>query len=54
MLMEHLDAAGAAFEVGYESPSQFSRAYNRLAADQPQPEPVRFWAVLAPGSRTGE
>ena len=55
MLMEHLDAAGAAFEVGYESPSQFSREYNRqfgapplrditrlrrLAADQPQPEPA--------------
>jgi AraC-like DNA-binding protein len=29
MLTEHLDAATAAFQVGYESPSQFSREYNR-------------------------
>lgn len=29
MLHEHLDAASAAFRVGYESPSQFSREYSR-------------------------
>jgi len=29
MLTEHLDAASAAFQVGYESPSQFSREYSR-------------------------
>jgi AraC-like DNA-binding protein len=29
MLAEHLDAATAALQVGYESPSQFSREYNR-------------------------
>ena len=29
MLAEHLDAATAAFQVGYESPSQFSREYSR-------------------------
>lgn len=29
MLTESLDAASAAFRVGYESPSQFSREYNR-------------------------
>jgi transcriptional regulator GlxA family with amidase domain len=29
MLAEHLDASKAAFEVGYESPSQFSREYSR-------------------------
>jgi len=29
MLTDHLDAATAAFQVGYESPSQFSREYNR-------------------------
>lgn len=29
MLTEHMDAATAAFEVGYESPSQFSREYSR-------------------------
>ncbi|MGD0843795.1 MAG: AraC family transcriptional regulator [Geobacteraceae bacterium] len=30
MLTEHMDASTAAFQVGYESPSQFSREYNRL------------------------
>jgi len=29
MLTEHLDAATAAFQVGYEIPSQFSREYSR-------------------------
>lgn len=29
MLAERLDAATAAFQVGCESPSQFSRAYSR-------------------------
>ncbi|WP_216593871.1 helix-turn-helix domain-containing protein [Thioflavicoccus mobilis] len=29
MLTERLDASQAAFEVGYESPSQFSREYSR-------------------------
>jgi len=29
MLLEHMDAASAAFQVGYESPSQFSREYSR-------------------------
>ncbi len=29
MLTENMDAATAAFEVGYESPSQFSREYSR-------------------------
>jgi AraC-like DNA-binding protein len=35
MLAEHLDAANAAFQVGYESPSQFSREYNRLFGTSP-------------------
>lgn len=30
MLVDGLDAASAAFEVGYESPSQFSREYSRF------------------------
>lgn len=30
MLAEHLDSATASFQVGYESPSQFSREYSRL------------------------
>ena len=35
MLTERQDAATAAFHVGYESPSQFSREYNRLFGDSP-------------------
>ena len=30
MLVDGLDAASAAFEVGYESASQFNREYSRL------------------------
>ena len=35
MLTEHLDASTAAFQVGYESPSQFSREYSRLFGAPP-------------------
>ncbi len=35
MLNDRLDAASAAFKVGYESPSQFSREYSRLFGDSP-------------------
>ncbi|APG27621.1 AraC family transcriptional regulator [Syntrophotalea acetylenivorans] len=35
MLMERLDAASAGFQVGYESPSQFSREYSRLFGAPP-------------------
>jgi AraC-like DNA-binding protein len=35
MLMESLDAGTAAFQVGYESPSQFSREYSRLFGAPP-------------------
>ena len=35
MLIERLDAASAAFQVGYESSSQFSREYNRLFGAPP-------------------
>ena len=35
MLAERLDAATAAFQVGYESPSQFSREYDRLFGAPP-------------------
>lgn len=36
MLNEDQDAASAAFEVGYESPSQFSREYTRLFGAPPR------------------
>ena len=35
MLTERLDAGAAAFQVGYESPSQFSREYSRLFGSPP-------------------
>lgn len=36
MLTDHLDASTAAFQVGYESPSQFSREYSRLFGTPPR------------------
>lgn len=36
MLNDHLDASSAAFQVGYESPSQFSREYSRLFGMPPK------------------
>lgn len=53
MLMDGLDAASAAFEVGYESPSQFSREYSRFFGQPPMrdvkaqklaPEPLSLTA----------
>jgi transcriptional regulator GlxA family with amidase domain len=35
MLIDGLDAASAAFEVGYESASQFSREYSRFFGQSP-------------------
>jgi AraC-like DNA-binding protein len=35
MLVEGLDATRAAFDVGYESPSQFTREYKRLFGQPP-------------------
>jgi len=36
MLVESIDAAGAAYRVGYESPSQFSREYRRMYGAPPR------------------
>ena len=38
MLNEGLDAASAAFEVGYESASQFNREYSRLFGQPHMPD----------------
>ena len=35
MLVDGIDAASAAFEVGYESASQFNREYKRLFGQPP-------------------
>jgi AraC-like DNA-binding protein len=47
MLNNGFDAASAAFEVGYESPTQFSREYSRFFG-QPPMRDVR--ALLSPGA----
>jgi AraC-like DNA-binding protein len=50
MLMGGLDAASAAFEVGYESPSQFSREYSRFFGQPPMRDiKVRKGASESPG-----
>lgn len=36
LLAESIDAAGAAYRVGYESPSQFSREYRRMYGAPPR------------------
>jgi AraC-like DNA-binding protein len=47
MLMDHIDAAHAAFEVGYESASQFNREYSRFFG-QPPMRDVRALRVVTP------
>ena len=47
MLNNGLDAASAAFEVGYESPTQFNREYSRFFG-QPPMRDIR--ALLSPGA----
>ena len=42
MLAERLDAATAGFQVGYESPSQFSREYSRLFGAPPLRDVARL------------
>jgi AraC-like DNA-binding protein len=51
MLADDVDAATVAFEVGYESPSQFNREYSRLFG-QPPVRDVR--SVRSPGARRVE
>jgi AraC-like DNA-binding protein len=50
MLAEHLDATTAAFQVGYESPSQFSREYSRLFGAPPLRD-ISGLRQLAPNER---
>lgn len=46
MLTEELDAASAAFEVGYESPSQFNREYKRFFGQPPMRDIQALRAAL--------
>ncbi len=49
MLSEDLDAAGAAYRVGYHDASQFNREYKRLFGEPPMRDIQR----LREGSRPG-
>jgi len=53
MLTEQYDATTASFQVGYESPSQFSREYARLFGEPPSRD-IRKMQVLAPNTATQE
>ncbi|HUA61618.1 MAG TPA: AraC family transcriptional regulator [Verrucomicrobiae bacterium] len=48
MLIDGLDAAGAAFEVGYESASQFNREYSRFFGRPPMRDIRKLRAPDAP------
>ena len=50
MLTERLDATNAAFQVGYESPSQFSREYSRLFGAPPLRD-ITILRQLVPAER---
>lgn len=49
MLAERMDAATAAFQVGYESPSQFNREYNRLFGAPPLRDITKLRQMAADG-----
>jgi AraC-like DNA-binding protein len=53
MVSEGLDAAEAAFRVGYESPSQFGREYRRLFGTSPRQNVAALTASAQPTSHSG-
>jgi AraC-like DNA-binding protein len=50
MLGEGLDAAEAAFRVGYESPAQFSREYRRMFGAPPRQDVAALKVETQPAS----
>ncbi len=50
MLTEHLDASAAAFQVGYLSPSQFSREYSRQFGAPPRRDMERLLRLYRAGA----
>jgi AraC-like DNA-binding protein len=50
MLSDDLDAASAAFEVGYESASQFNREYRRLFGQPPMRDVKALRVTMAAGA----
>ncbi|MEO8268123.1 MAG: AraC family transcriptional regulator, partial [Aureliella sp.] len=53
MLSKGLDAAEAAFRVGYESPSQFGREYRRLFGAPPRQDIAELTSTEEPAGRSG-
>jgi AraC-like DNA-binding protein len=53
MLGQGLDAGEAAFRVGYESPSQFGRAYRRLFGESPRRDVAALKVETSPASHAG-
>ena len=53
MLGEGLDAAEAAYRVGYESPSQFSREYRRAFGTPPKQDVAALKVAPQPASYSG-
>lgn len=53
MLGGGLDAAGAAFRVGYESPSQFSREYRRMFGTPPRRDVAALGVETRPAQSPG-
>ena len=49
MMMENLDAATAAFEVGYENPAQFSREYKRSFGSPPKQDITNIRQMMSTG-----
>jgi AraC-like DNA-binding protein len=53
MVSDAMDAASAGFQVGYESPSQFSRDYARVFGMPPARHASQTRRHIAPGMRDG-
>jgi AraC-like DNA-binding protein len=53
MLSDELDAAEAAFRVGYQSPSQFGREYRRLFGTPPRQNVASLTATAQPTGHSG-
>jgi AraC-like DNA-binding protein len=47
MMADNLDAAAAAFQVGYENPSQFNREYKRAFGTPPKQDITKIRQMLS-------
>ena len=52
MIGEQIDASDAAYRVGYESPSQFSREYSRYFGNSPKRDVEAQWRMIEGEKRT--